>query len=84
MDMDISIRVSEGGLIGIGYEEEILNGILFTFCRHRRMMWLMLMSEVICPRIIHISSIQPARIEHEWIKSARMSICIICNKNKIE
>lgn len=37
-------------------------------------MWLMLMSEVIRPGVIHVSRIEPARVQHEWIKAARMSI----------
>ena len=38
------------------------------------MMWLVLMSEVIRPGVIHVSRIEPTWVQHERIKSTRMSI----------
>lgn len=34
----------------------------------------MLMSEVIRPGVIHVSRVEPAWIQHKWIKAARMSV----------
>lgn len=46
------------------------------------MMWLMLMSKVIRPGVIHVSRVEPARVQHEWIKTSRMSISKIWKKLK--
>jgi hypothetical protein len=47
-------------------------------------MWLMLMSEIVGPCVIHISRVQPARIKHEWIETAWMSISEICKEKIIQ
>lgn len=47
-------------------------------------MWLMLMSEVIRPSVIHVSCIEPSRIQHERIEAARMSISEIWKRLKRE
>lgn len=47
-------------------------------------MWLMLMSEVIRPGVIHVSGVEPARIQHEWIETARMSISKVWKRLKTQ
>jgi hypothetical protein len=42
----------------------------------------MLMSKVIRPGVIHVSRIEPTGIQHEWIKTARMSISEIWKRLK--